>query len=204
MINIWMERGTVITHSGVVIEPMFMWRDAYQSHYLLQQRKRLNPTCQKPWSMRLLNTCRVAPAAGMDKNMYPLARKANCLLVKTCQGQEFVLEANSASQMELICERWKITVARFASLAVTEDIDAIAQEFFHPTLSAHTLTVQQQLQQQEQQLPVEEEGEYISSSSSSSTNSSASSASTPRRGAPEFTTNHVPVGEGVDRRWLDI
>jgi hypothetical protein len=201
-----MERGTVITHSGVVIEPMFMWRDAYQSHYLLQQRKRLNPTCQKPWSMRLLNTCRVAPAMALDKSKYPLARKAHCLLVKTCQGQEFVLEANSASQMELVCERWKITVARFASLAVTEDIDAIAQEFFHPTLSAQTLTVQhQQRQHEQQQLPVEEEGIYLSSSSSSSsTNSSASSSSTPKLGAPEFSTIHVPVGEGVNRRWLDI
>lgn len=134
----------MICHSGVVVEPMFMWRDAYQSHDLLQQRKRLNDTCQKPWSMRLLNTCRIAPCVTLDKTLYPLARSAFCIVVKTCQSQEFVLEAQSEAQRDMICERWKLTVARFASLAVTEDIDTIAHEFFHPTLISQTLTVQPQ------------------------------------------------------------
>jgi hypothetical protein len=141
-INIWMERGTVICHNGVVIEPMFMWRDAYQSHDLLQNRKRLNESCQKPWSMRLLNTCRIAYFTSADKYRYPLARSACSFLIKTCQNQEFALEAHSEAQRELICERWRLAIARFASLAVTEDIDKISQEFFHPTLSSQTLTVQ--------------------------------------------------------------
>jgi hypothetical protein len=217
MINIWMERGTVITHSGVVVEPMFMWRDAYQSHYMLQQRKRLNPSCQKPWSMRLLNTCRIAPIGrNLDKSKYPLARRANCLIVKTCQGQEFLLEANSASQMELICERWKITVARFASLAVTEDIDAIAQEFFHPTLSAQTLTVQQQ--QQRQQRQQQHDVHDISSSSSSCEDSSSSedvyrtsispsTGSGPRVSTPTVIARPVPEERGTSscgNRWSEI
>ncbi len=183
LINIWMERGTVIPHSGVVVEPQFMWRDAYQSH-----SKRLNATCQKPWAMRLLNTCRIAPCTRLDKTLYPLARKAQCLAVKTCHGQEFVLEAQSPGQMESICERWKMAVARFASLAVTEDIDSIAQEFFHPTLSAHTLTVQDQ---SVTILESTSEGSYAISLE-------PSSAST------HLPSPRTQVTVQTNRRWVDI
>jgi hypothetical protein len=119
-----MERGTVITNSGIVVEPTFMWRDAYQPR--LSQRK-LNASTQKPWSMRLLNTCRIAASSQLDRTLYPLARQAQCLVLRTCNNQEFLLEATSPSQARLICERWKLAVARFASLAVTEDIDAIRE-----------------------------------------------------------------------------
>jgi hypothetical protein len=179
-----MERGTVIPHSGVVIEPQLMWRDAYQSH-----RKRLNATCQKPWSIRLLNTCRIAPVTRHDKTIYPLARSAQSLVIKTCHGQEFLLEAQSPVQMQTICERWKIAVARFASLAVTEDIDAIAQEFFHPTLSAQTLTIQDEM------LRISE-----SSSDGSSTRSSDSSLSTPL--SSPTTKGTIPTTH--NQRWVDI
>jgi len=175
-INIWMERGTVICHSGVVIEPMFMWRDAYQSHDLLQQRKRLNDTCQKPWSMRLLNTCRIAPCKALDKSQYPLARSTCCFVLKTCQNQEFVLEAQSESQRDLICERWKLCVARFASLAVTEDIDTIALEFFHPTLSSQTLTVQTQKLAMDSRNSGYQEDDHQGMISTSYSGSSASSS----------------------------
>jgi hypothetical protein len=176
-INIWMERGTVICHNGVVIEPMFMWRDAYQTHDLLQQRKRLNDTCQKPWSMRILNTCRIAPCSSLDKAQYPLARSAYSFIVKTCQNQEFVLEAQSEAQRDLICERWKMVVARFASLAVTEDIDTIAQEFFHPTLSAQTLTVQPQKHSIDSKEDDDQQGMISTSYSGSSASSSESCGS---------------------------
>eukprot|EP00934_Nitzschia_sp_Nitz4_P006739 Nitzschia sp. Nitz4//scaffold49_size126201//53905//55629//NITZ4_003640-RA/size126201-augustus-gene-0.3-mRNA-1//1//CDS//3329553143//6729//frame0 len=137
-VNLWMERGMVISQTGLVVEPTFMWRDAYQPH--LSQRK-LNATSQKPWSMRLLSTCRIALCGRIDKKTYPLTRQDHCLVLKTCHGQEFVLEAQTSNQCRDICERWKLAVARFASLAVTEDIDAIANEFFHPTLSHQTLTL---------------------------------------------------------------
>jgi len=142
LINIWIERGTVINSTGEVIEPNFKWRDAYQP--LLHSQRKLNASTQKPWSMRLLNTCRVAQASGeLDREIYPLAKTSQCIFLKTCENQEFLLEASSASQVKMVCERWKLAVARFASLAVTEDIDAISDEFFHPTLSAQTLTVRE-------------------------------------------------------------
>ena len=49
----------VMTNSGIVVEPAFMWRDAYQPLLLTQHK--LNNSSQKPWSMRLLNACRITP-----------------------------------------------------------------------------------------------------------------------------------------------
>jgi len=140
-VNIWLERGTVITNSGVVIEPAFMWRDAYQP--MLQQRK-LNASTQKPWTMRLLNACRITPChsiGSIDRAKYPLARQNSSFLLKSCTGEEFLLEARTPGEVDAITERWKLAVARFASLAVTEDVNGIAKEFFHPTLDSQMLTV---------------------------------------------------------------
>jgi hypothetical protein len=136
-VNIWIERGTVITQSGVVVEPTLMWRDAYQPSL---SKHKLNASSQKPWAMRLLNTCRIAPLTGNDSN-YPLARPSCSLYLRTCNGQEFLLETASPQECKILCERWKLVVARFASLAVMEDIDSIAKEFFHPTVTSQMLTV---------------------------------------------------------------
>lgn len=139
--NIWLERGTVVTNAGVVIEPAFMWRDAYQPN--LSQRRQLNASTQKPWNMRLLNVCRITPCPAstpLDRSKYPFARQSSCFFLKSCKGQEFLLEAQSPEEATLIAHQWKMAVARFASLAVTEDVSGIANEFFHPTLDAQVLT----------------------------------------------------------------
>lgn len=147
-VNMWLERGTVITNSGVVIEPAFMWRDAYQP--LLLSQHKLNTSTQKPWSMRLLNACRITPYSsasdnkshGIDREKYPFARQNASFLLKSCGGEEFLLEAGSFEDAIAITERWKLVVARFACLAVTEDVGGIAKEFFHPTCSdAKMLTI---------------------------------------------------------------
>ncbi len=147
-INMWLERGAVMTNSGVVVEPAFMWRDAYQPLLLTQHK--LNTSSQKPWSMRLLNACRITPyfsspngAArnSIDRSKYPLARKNASFLLKSCGGEEFLLEAKSPEDAIAITERWKLVVARFACLAVTEDVGGIAKEFFHPTSDSRMLTV---------------------------------------------------------------
>lgn len=139
-VNIWLERGTVIANSGVVVEPAFMWRDAYQP--LLLGKHRLNSSTQKPWSMRLLNACRITPcSAPIDRTKYPFARRQCSFLLKSCTGEEFLLEAKGRDEVDTITERWKLAVARFASLAVTEDVNGIAREFFHPTVDSQMLTI---------------------------------------------------------------
>jgi len=139
-INMWLERGTVITNSGVVIEPAFMWRDAYQP--LLLSQHKLNNSTQKPWSMRLLNACRVTPFISntsdiyprpINRTKYPIARHSSSFLLKSCGGEEFLFEVKNPDEAIAIAQRWKLVVARFASLAVTEDVGGIAKEFFHPT-----------------------------------------------------------------------
>jgi hypothetical protein len=142
--NIWLERGTVINNSGVVIEPAFMWRDAHQPN--LTRRRQLNASTKKPWTMRLLNACRINPcksssSGDLDRSKYPLARRSCCFFLKSCSGQEFLFEAQSPDEMVMITQQWKIAVARFASLAVTEDVVGIASEFFHPSLNSQILTV---------------------------------------------------------------
>ena len=147
----WIERGTVIAHSGVVVEPAFMWRDAYQP--LLLSQHKLNSSTQKPWSMRLLNACRIIPYVSssptnsanvnnnsnnnnnIDRTKYPLARQNASFLLKSCEGEEFLLEAKGPADAIAVTERWKLVVARFACLAVTDDVTGIANEFFHPTTS---------------------------------------------------------------------
>jgi hypothetical protein len=107
---------------------------------MLGQRK-LNSSTQKPWSMRLLNACRITPCVNLDRTKYPFARQNCSFLLKSCTGEEFLLEAKGRDEVKTITERWKLAVARFASLAVTEDVNGIAREFFHPTVDSQMLTI---------------------------------------------------------------
>jgi hypothetical protein len=91
--------------------------------------------------MRLLNACRITPCTAIDRTKYPFARQHCSFVIKSCTGEEFLLEANGREEVETITERWKLAVARFASLAVTEDVNGIAKEFFHPTVDSQMLTI---------------------------------------------------------------
>jgi len=138
-INIWIERGSALPN-GHVTEPTIMWRDAYQP--LLNGKHQLNKSTQKPWAMRLLSTCRIAVSGSLDRSTYPLARSQNCFVLKTSSGNhEFLFEASSSNDMRKVCQQWKLTVARFASLAVMEDIASIEREFFHPSFNNQMLTI---------------------------------------------------------------
>ncbi|KAL3943876.1 MAG: hypothetical protein SGBAC_002034 [Bacillariaceae sp.] len=138
-INIWIERGTALPN-GHVAEPTIMWRDAYQP--FLTGKSELNKSTQKPWTMRLLSTCRIAASGSLDRSIYPLARSQNCFVLKTSSGNhEFLFESTSSNDMRKVCQQWKLTVARFASLAVMEDIASIEREFFHPSFNNQMLTI---------------------------------------------------------------
>jgi hypothetical protein len=136
-INAWIERGTLVQSSNLMLEPNLMWREAYQGD--LDKRK-LNVSSQKPFSVRLLNLCRVLEApANLDRSIYPLARISCSFLVRTSQDQEFLFEAASPQERDEVVSRWKICVARFATLAVLEDMVAITQEFFTPMITSQML-----------------------------------------------------------------
>jgi hypothetical protein len=137
-INAWIERGTLVQSSNLMLEPNLMWREAYQGD--LDGKRKLNSSSQKPFSVRLLNLCRILEApANLDRSIYPLARISCSFLVRTSHDEEFLFEAASPQQRDEVLCRWKICVARFATLAVLEDMEAITHEFFSPMVTSQML-----------------------------------------------------------------
>lgn len=135
-VSAWIERGTLIPDS--MIEPALMWRETYQPG-LASQRK-LNQSTKKPFSIRLLSLCRVREAEhDFDRTQYPLARASRCIFLRAVHGQEYLLETKSVRERDEIMWRWKQTIARFAMLAVLEDVQAIHKEFFIPSGSSTML-----------------------------------------------------------------
>ena len=125
--RVWMERGTLVNFH-TMLEPQLMWRPAFQP---MQQRK-LDVTAN---SIRLLNLCRIRTADSLSaerKATFPLARWSCCILLKSEQD-EYVFEAHSPAERDDVVRRWKLAVARFATLAVMEDMESICHEFFTPT-----------------------------------------------------------------------
>jgi hypothetical protein len=136
-VSVWMERGTILGDNSVMLEPNLMWRETYQPS--LSQRK-LNESSMRPYSIRLLNLCRILEApTDLDRSQFPFARSASCLVLRTAEQEEIVFEAASPEQRNDIVRCWKLVVARFASLAVLEDLDAIFDEFINPMATSPML-----------------------------------------------------------------
>ena len=104
----------------------------------------MSSSTMKPFSIRLLSICRVleAPTHGeLDRELYPLARPSCSFMLKTAapDNQEYLFEASTPEERDAIVQRWKVCIARFAALAVMEDLDAICREFFVPSITSRTL-----------------------------------------------------------------
>jgi hypothetical protein len=125
----WMERGTMV-HGSKMVEPSLMWRIETPS-----RSKTLPTLATHPAQLRLLNICRVLTPAHSIPN-HPLVRVKHAILLKTTspsneETSTWVLEAANQAERDDIVRRWKATIARFASLAVLEDMDIMLQEFVH-------------------------------------------------------------------------
>jgi len=127
-IQLWFERGHVLHFGHTIVEPQFMWRSLL---------------CRKftaPYQMRLLNVCRVLPLEDIERSRHPLAMVSHCFVLRMVHGEEFIFEASSERERDLVISRWKLVVARLAMLAVFEDIDSMSREFFTPIADIQTLT----------------------------------------------------------------
>ena len=125
-ITAWIERGNLLPSNGVMLEPCLMWRENF-----LDNKNQLPNT---PHSIRLLSLCRIRQAPRrLDRRLYPLARFSHSLLLQTADEHEYLLEAASVAERNQLLERWKHAVARFATLAVMEDVRGIHKEFFLPS-----------------------------------------------------------------------
>ena len=129
-IQLWFERGHILHFGHTIIEPQFMWRS-----FLTQQNG-----MTMPHQMRLLNVCRALPIDAVDRTKHPLARASHSFMLRMISGAEFVFEAASESERDLILQRWKLVVARLATLAVFEDLNAMQNEFFSPVLDPTELS----------------------------------------------------------------
>lgn len=139
LIQFWIERGTMLNLGSIVVEPKFMWRQVYQPS--LTTKRTLSKSSRKPMDVRVLNVCRIVEAPlNLDRTKYPMARTACSFFIKTCRDQVFLFEASSPQEQIQIMDQWKLVVARLASLAVTEDMEAMAKEFFTSAVTLQTLT----------------------------------------------------------------
>lgn len=120
-VQLWFERGHILHGGKSMIEPQFMWRPCSMTHDI---------EIVMPYQMRLLNICRVLPVEEMDRSKYPLARTLHSCVVRMVSGDEFLFEASSEAERDFFVQRWKLVVARLATLAVVEDFISVQNEFF--------------------------------------------------------------------------
>lgn len=136
-IHFWIERGSLLKLGTKVVEPKFMWRQVYQP----SGSRILNESTCKPTELRVLNVCRIVESTSdIDRTKYPMARAACSLFLKTYKNEVYLFEAPSPQERGAILYAWKLIVARLASLAVLEDMEAMAKEFFTPMVSTPMFT----------------------------------------------------------------
>lgn len=137
-VHFWVERGTLLNNGSTVVEPKFMWRQVYQPS--LATSRTLAESCSKPMDVRVLNACRIVEAGNkLDRTKYPMARTACSFFLKTCREEEFLFEAPSPEVRDRTIKQWKLVVARLASLAVVENMEAMSSEFFTPAVNSQML-----------------------------------------------------------------
>lgn len=114
-VRVWMERGTIVhNHHQRMIEPRLMWR--------------VQPW-DTPCSLPLLHICRIRPL----QNASGLAQARTSLVLQEADDRQIVFQAPTSEIRDEIVWQWRVTVARFATLAVLEDANALLREFFTTT-----------------------------------------------------------------------
>lgn len=109
-VRVWMERGTIV--NGAMIEPRLMWRASQWD---------------VPQSAALLHICRIRRCTAADAT--GLVQVRTSMILKAA-GNSYVFQAPTEAARDAILLQWRITVARFATLAVMEDANSILREFF--------------------------------------------------------------------------
>jgi hypothetical protein len=126
--RVWIERGTLVNMNTQMLEPSLMWMPNYKGICV-------------PHTVRLLNICRIVNVDPdtLDRKRYPLARPSYSFWVRTANNQEeFLFQCANPQERNVLIKRWKHCVARFATLAVMEDMEAICKEFFYLDTAGQT------------------------------------------------------------------
>ena len=127
----------MVNNQTTLIEPSICWRPVDEP---LANTK---PTC-----LRLLQVCRLLMPTTLITEQ-PLARPTCSIIVKTADNAEYCFEAKTEAERDDTVRRWKASVARFASLAVLEDLDNIIREFVHAPTDQMLVPISYQQPQQQ-------------------------------------------------------
>mmetsp|Transcript_12734 Transcript_12734/g.37471 ORF Transcript_12734/g.37471 Transcript_12734/m.37471 type:complete len:766 (-) Transcript_12734:403-2700(-) len=140
-VRIWFERGYSIGHGRSIrlIEPKVVWRDVMHevddsTNY---QNTQSTGFCGQ---FALLDVCRVlhtstasvGDGALIDRRKYPTARSSCSFIVRTVDNEEFLFEAKTEDQRNIVLHQWKVAIARLASIVIVENSEAMKKEFFLP------------------------------------------------------------------------
>uniref|UniRef100_A0A7R9VME1 Uncharacterized protein n=1 Tax=Pseudictyota dubia TaxID=2749911 RepID=A0A7R9VME1_9STRA len=140
-VRVWFERGHGVGQgkSFRLIEPKLVWQDALNEDVSLESQEEESNCCRGQFALldvgRVLRTSSSSTSGGVsiDRSKYPTARASCSFLVRTVDGQEFLFEGRTSAERDVIVYQWKATIARFASIIIVENSEAMKSEFFLPT-----------------------------------------------------------------------
>ncbi len=130
----WFERGQQL--QTLLIQPKFMWRPLRppppQHHHGAAERH------TDYYGIDLLDITRVIEVNRVDRNIYPLAKKACSFYVVTLD-QKLLFETRTKMERKWLVNGLKLMVARLGSKLLVEDHD-VFDEYF--TIPLETMTFQ--------------------------------------------------------------
>ena len=125
----WIERGQQINYG--LIQPKLVWCPIKDHEGEVHRIGLPTPTLE---SLELLDISRVLEVNRIDRKLYPFAKRKSCFLLESLD-RKMMFEASSESERDRIVNGLKLTVARFASKVIVQDV-GVLDEFFTSFLSA--------------------------------------------------------------------
>mmetsp|Transcript_12993 Transcript_12993/g.28093 ORF Transcript_12993/g.28093 Transcript_12993/m.28093 type:complete len:860 (+) Transcript_12993:317-2896(+) len=138
-VTIWMDRGLKVGDydENGLIEPIIQWRNCYQPLDLgggTRSSKAVASMAKTSNSIDMLSVSRIIECDrlrnGMDRSKYPFAKSSCSFIIKTNDKGDFLFQASNMEERDDIVCKWKLVIARLASLAITNDGNALFREFF--------------------------------------------------------------------------
>lgn len=128
-VQAWFEMGSRL--QSRVIQPKFMWRNAYENANDTKQVKIMAASTATPHDVELLSIIRVLKPDSIDRDEYPFAKLKNSFILHSSDEDVFVFECTSQQERDRFVHGLKLLVARLASKIIVGD-EKVFEEFFTP------------------------------------------------------------------------
>ena len=134
-VTAWIEMGSCLKKQ--LIQPKFMWREAYSNCNNTNKQQYQNPnkkrhssyTYQPPTSIELLSIVRVLKPDTIDRTQHPFAKLSNSFTLHDSNDSVYLFEAQTTEECDRLVYGLKIVIARLASKIIIGD-DNVFGEFF--------------------------------------------------------------------------